>query len=218
MHGIRLAGNSDLISVGKIFCLGQNYAAHAREMQSDIPESPVVFMKPPTAIVHEDGVIVKPVISNELHHEVELVVLITRTGKHIIRERAMDYVGGYGVGLDMTLRDVQRAAKKGGLPWTTAKGFDTSAPLSDFVPKEAVPDPHNLDIRLSVNETVRQHANTREMIFQIDAVIAYLSTIFTIEPGDLIYTGTPEGIGPVHSGDVLRAEIESIGSLTMSVA
>ncbi len=218
MHGIRFSSSNDIIPVGKIFCLGQNFAAHAKEMKSAIPKSPIVFLKPPTAIIFDGGKIIKPVISNELHHEIELVVLIGKNGKHIPREQAMEYVAGYGVGLDMTLRDVQAEARKLGQPWSIAKGFDTSAPLSDFVKKDLVANPQELDLTLTVNGTVRQKANTRNMIFPIDYVIAFLSTLFTFETGDLIFMGTPEGIGPVVSGDVLHAEIDSIGSLTVSVA
>jgi acylpyruvate hydrolase len=183
------------LSVGKILCLGRNYAEHAKEMGSEVPDAPVVFIKPATALINSGGNVVIPTISNEVHHEVEMV----------------------GVGLDMTLRDLQSAAKKQGLPWTVAKGFDTSAPVSTLVEKSTVPNPHALDIILRVNGTVRQRSNTRHMIFPIDFVIAYLSSIFTLEPGDLIFTGTPEGVEAVAPGDVLEAELQSVGTLTVSV-
>ena len=217
MHVIRLRGVREPIPVGKILCLGQNYAAHAREMKSDIPSRPIVFLKPSSAIIADGDTISAPPISNEVHHEVELVVLIGKNGKNISRESAFDYIEGYGVGLDMTLRDVQREARNAGQPWAVSKGFDTSAPLSEFVPRAFIPDPHSLTIRLSVNGEERQHANTREMIFRIDEVISYLSSIFTLERGDLVYTGTPEGVGPVVSGDLLQAEIEIIGTVTVHV-
>lgn len=205
------------IIVGKILCLGRNYAAHAKEMNAETPEAPVIFLKPSTAILHEGGEIAIPSISKELHHEVEMVVLIGREGKNIPRTHALEYVSGYAVGLDMTLRDVQATAKKKGLPWSVAKGFDTSAPISKFVEKEKVLHPHTLNISLSVNGKMRQQSNTQHMIFTIEEMIEYCSSIFTLEAGDLIFTGTPEGVGEVVSGDRLDAELESVGSLHVSI-
>ncbi len=205
------------VHVGKIFCVGRNYAAHAKEMRAATPEAPVIFLKPPTALLHNGGKIVLPPFSQELHYEVEMVVLIGREGKNIPTTNARAYVGGYGVGLDMTLRDVQTEAKQKGLPWSIAKGFDTSAPVSSFVEPECVPDPHALDISLKVNGAIRQHANTREMIFSIEEIVSFISSIFTIEPGDLIFTGTPEGVGRVVSGDRLEAALEFVGTLQVSV-
>ena len=206
------------IQVGKIFCVGRNYAAHAQEMNAETPEAPVIFLKPSTAILHDGGAVVVPPFSKELHYEVEMVVLMARGGKNIATVSALDYVGGYAVGVDMTLRDVQAEAKKRGLPWTVAKGFDTSAPVSKFVEREHVPDPHALDLSLKVNGVVRQQANTRDMIFSIAEIIAYISSIFTLEPGDLIFTGTPDGVGRVGSGDRLEAALESVGTLQVSVS
>ncbi len=217
MHEIRVRGISEPFTAGKILCLGQNYAAHAREMKSDVPTTPIVFLKPASAIIGESDAVVIPPISREVHHEVELVVLIGSDGRNIPRSDAYGHIAGYGVGLDMTLRDLQREARKNGQPWAVAKGFDTSAPLSEFVPAAYVKDPQSLAISLAVNGIERQRSNTRAMIFPIDELVAYLSTIFTLERGDLIFTGTPEGVGPVVHGDVLRAEIESIGSLTVRV-
>lgn len=205
------------VHVGKIFCVGRNYAAHAREMRAETPEAPVIFLKPPTAILHNGGEVVLPPFSRELHYEVEMVVLIGREGKNIVATHAREYIAGYAVGLDMTLRDVQTEAKNKGLPWSVAKGFDTSAPVSSFVDPECVPDPQALDISLKVNGALRQRANTREMIFSIEEIVAYISSIFTIEPGDLIFTGTPEGVGQVVSGDQLEAALESVGTLQVSV-
>lgn len=214
---IEFQNSPKTISVGKILCLGRNYAAHAKEMNAETPEAPVVFLKPSTALLPDGGLITLPLISNELHHEVEMVVVIGRKAKNVARDRAMEFVGGYAVGLDMTLRDVQADAKKKGLPWSTAKGFDTSAPVSKFVEKEQIADPHNLDITLKVNGNVRQHSNTRNMIFKIEDMIAYISTIFTLEVGDLIYTGTPEGVGPVVSGDILEADLAAVATLKVGV-
>lgn len=214
---VRFRDSTKTIQVGKIFCVGRNYAAHAQEMNAETPETPVIFLKPSTAILHDGGEVVLPPVSKELHYEVEMVVLLGRSGKNIDAAMALDYVSGYAVGLDMTLRDVQAEAKKKGLPWTVAKGFDTSAPVSRFVERDAVPNPHALELSLKVNGVIRQKANTRDMIFSIGEIIAYISSIFTLEPGDLIFTGTPEGVGRVVSGDRLEAALESVGRLEVSV-
>ncbi len=217
MTTVRLKDHRSPIRVGKIMCLGRNYRAHAAEMKAEVPESPVVFFKPSTALLTSGSTIIAPKISHELHHEVELVVMIGKEGKNIPRERAFEHVAGYGVGLDMTLRDVQAEAKKKGLPWAIAKGFDTSAPVSEFSPQEAVKDPQDLEMSLAVNGVLRQHCNTREMIFPIDVTIAFLSSVFTLESGDLIFTGTPDGVGAAIPGDHLHAVLESVGFLDVDV-
>jgi acylpyruvate hydrolase len=217
MATLHFTNNTSTVAAGKIICLGRNYIEHAKEMKADIPKEPVLFLKPSTAILPPGGTILVPSFSRELHHEVELVALVSKGGSKILREQAMGHIGGYAVGLDMTLRDVQAEAKKKGLPWSVSKGFDTSAPLSSFVATESVPDPHNLSISLAVNGVLRQRSTTRNMIFRLDEGIVYISSIFTLEPGDLIFTGTPEGVGPVLPGDVLVAEIESIGTLPVTV-
>ncbi len=204
---VYLQSSNQPISVGKILCIGRNYAEHAKEMGADLPTTPVVFLKPSTAIVHDGGSIVIPPISSEVHHEVEMIILIGESGKNISDQAALNYVAGYGIGLDMTLRDVQTEAKKKGLPWTLSKGFDTSAPVSEFVPASSIKHPNLLDVRLTVNGTLRQHSNTKHFIFRIERLISYLSQFFTLEPGDLIFTGTPEGVAAVHSGDVLEAQL-----------
>jgi 2-keto-4-pentenoate hydratase/2-oxohepta-3-ene-1,7-dioic acid hydratase in catechol pathway len=204
---VHLVGTSEPLEVKKIFCIGRNYAEHAKEMKADIPEAPVFFLKPSTAIIHDGGSIHRPPISNELHHEVEMTVLIGRGGKNILRGNALNHVAGYGIGLDMTLRDVQSDAKKKGLPWTLAKGFDTSAPVSDFLPVGEISDPRNLEVKLSVNGITRQHSNTGNFIFNIDELIAYISQFFTFERGDILFTGTPEGVAPAASGDRLEAQL-----------
>ena len=217
MNYIEFDGSSDKVPVGKILCLGRNYSAHAREMHAEIPESPVIFLKPSTALLYEGGKVVIPSCSRNVHHEIEMVVAIGKNGKHVSVDRALDFVSGYAVGLDMTLRDVQAEAKKKGLPWSVAKGFDTSAPVSRFVHSMKIEDPHALEITLRVNGVVRQHSNTSMMIFRVEEMISYISSIFTLEAGDLIYTGTPEGVGGVVSGDQLEAELESVGTLRVSV-
>lgn len=217
MTTVRLKDHRSPIRVGKIMCLGRNYRAHAEEMKAEIPESPVVFLKPSTALLSSGSTIILPKFSHELHHEVELVVMIGKDGRHIPRERVMEHVSGYAVGLDMTLRDVQSEAKRKGLPWAIAKGFDTSAPVSEFCPRESISDPQNLGMLLAVNGTVRQRCNTGSMIFSVERIVEFLSTVFTLEAGDLVFTGTPEGVGEVHPGDRLHAELESVVSLDVDV-
>ena len=206
------------VTPGKILCIGKNYAKHAAEMGGDVPEEPMVFLKPATALIGHGGRIVLPPQSEDVHHEVELVVAIGRGGKNIREEDALDYVDSYAVGLDMTARDLQAKAKAKGHPWTVAKGFDTFAPLGTLVPAREVRDPQALSIRLTVNGEVRQAGSTRDMIFSVAHLIHYCSTIFTLLPGDLLFTGTPEGVGPVHEGDVLEATLGDLPPLRVRVA
>ncbi len=217
MNVVTLLPSRKKYTVGKILCLGQNYANHAKEMGAAAPSSPIIFLKPPTAIIENGDAIVLPKISDDVHHEVELTVLLGKRGKNIPQSKALEYVDGYGIGLDMTMRDRQKEARAAGNPWSIAKGFDTSAPLSPFISKSFVSDPNNLEIILSVNSKERQHSNTSNMIYKIDHIIAFLSSIFTLEEGDVIYTGTPEGVGRVVAGDVIDAEIPGIGKLRHSV-
>jgi len=202
-----LQGTKIPLLIPKIICVGRNYAEHAKEMKADVPTAPVLFLKPPTAVIHNHGKVVIPAVSNELHHEVEMTVLIGKGGKNISRGTAMLHIAGYGVGLDMTLRDVQSDAKKKGLPWCVAKGFDTSAPLSDFVPADSIPNPHRLNVDLAVNGSVRQKGSTSDFIFTLDQLLSTISQIFTLEPGDVIFTGTPEGVAQTVSGDTLLARL-----------
>jgi 2-keto-4-pentenoate hydratase/2-oxohepta-3-ene-1,7-dioic acid hydratase in catechol pathway len=218
MHALILKASHTTLPVGKMLCLGKNYEKHAREMGGDVPADPVVFMKPATALLRGGGTILIPAVSSEMHHEVELVVVIGSSGRDIPEERAMEHVLGYAVGLDMTLRDLQSAAKKRGEPWAVAKGFDTSAPISEVVLGEQVADPHDLVLSVSVNGEVRQHGSTRDMILKIPYIISYLSRIFTLERGDCIFTGTPEGVGEVVVGDRLHAELEGIVALDVMVS
>ncbi len=219
MPVVHLKDSALPIRVGKIICVGRNYAEHAKEMKAEIPTFPVLFLKPPTAIVGNGGLVVIPDISDNLHHEVEMTVLIGNGGSAISRADALSRVAGYGIGLDMTLRDVQDEAKKGGLPWTLAKGFDTSAPLSEFIPASEIPDPHEIEVRLMVNDELRQRGNTRDFIFPVDELVATISRYFTLEPGDIIMTGTPQGVNKVVSGDRLVAELRTPeGSLLTSLA
>lgn len=217
MKTAKIIGTDREYLIGKILCIGRNYAEHIRELGNETPEAPVVFMKPATSVIGNGEEIVIPSYSRECHHEAELAILIGRGGKSIPAERAMEHIAGYGVAIDLTLRDVQAELKKKGLPWEIAKGFDTACPLSDFVPAASVANPQDLRIRLSVNGTLRQDGSTALMIHSIPAIISHMSAIFTLEPGDVILTGTPSGVGPLSSGDSVVAEISGVGILQASV-
>ncbi len=217
MKTITIVKTKEQIPVGKILCIGRNYTEHAAEMKSEIPETPIIFLKPSTALIKNGEDIIQPKISNEMHHEVELVVAISKNGRNIPAVDAYSHILGYAIGLDMTLRDVQLEAKKKGLPWTVAKGFDTSAPISDIISIDQIPDPHNLTITCRVNGQIRQHGSTSKMIFKIDKLIEFISSIFTLERGDLIYTGTPEGVGKVNEGDTIEAELDGIIKISNKV-
>lgn len=217
MHTVTMRGTGERIAVGKILCLGKNYEKHAREMGGTVPPDPVVFLKPSTALLNDGGEVLIPAISNELHHEVELVVVISDTCRDIGEADALQHVLGYAVGLDMTLRDVQTKAKNRGEPWAIAKGFDTSAPVSTVVSPMFVPDPDNLTLSLRVNGEFRQHGTTADMVLKIPRIISFLSSIYTLERGDCIFTGTPEGVGPAAPGDSLHAIIEGIVELKVKV-
>ncbi len=204
--------------IGKILCIGRNYSDHIKELGNANPEAPVIFIKPASSVIGEGEVIVIPPYSRECHHEAELALLIGRKGKDIPVDRAMEYIAGYGVGIDLTLRDVQDEQKKKGLPWEIAKGFDTACPLSSFVEASGVADPQNLQIRLTVNGGIRQDGNTSGMIHRIPAIISHMSGCFTLDPGDVILTGTPAGVSRIVPGDHLVAEIPGVATLRVSVA
>jgi len=204
MIGARLIDGTTL-PIQTVFAIGRNYVEHARELDSPVPGEPVVFIKPTTSILQDGGTIVLPEASRDVHHEVELVVLLGAGGRHVPAADALELVAGYGVGIDVTARDLQAEAKRLGQPWTVAKGFDTFAPVSKFVPAGRVPDPHALVISLGVNGERRQWGQTRDMLFGVGALIGYLSGIFTLRAGDLIFTGTPAGVGPIRAGDRLEA-------------
>lgn len=217
MKTVTIRKTKEEIPVGKIICIGRNYIEHAKEMKSDIPDNPVIFLKPPSAIIYNGEDIVIPKISNEMHHEVELVIAIGKGGKNILASNADSHILGYAVGLDMTLRDVQAEAKKKGLPWTVAKGFDTSAPISEVLLKDEIAEPHNLNLVCRVNGNIRQQSNTDKMIFSVHKLIEYISSIITLERGDLIYTGTPEGVSQVNNGDTIEAELVGYIKITHNV-
>jgi len=217
MRTARLTSGRHL-PIGKILCIGRNYSEHIKELGNEHPEAPVIFIKPASSVIGEGEAIVIPPYSHDCHHEAELALLIGRRGKDIPVNRAMEHIAGYGVGIDLTLRDVQRELKEKGLPWEIAKGFDTACPLSDFVEASDVADPQNLQIRLTVNGGIRQDGNTSAMIHRIPAIISYMSGSFTLDPGDVILTGTPAGVSRIVPGDRLVAEIPGVATLRVSVA
>ncbi len=205
------------IAIGKLVCSARSYKKHAQEMNSDIPKEPVIFLKPASSVIFNGDTIKIPKMSKCIHHEVELGIIIGAKCKNILKKDARNYVLGYLVALDITARDIQTEFKKKGWPWGIAKCFDTFAPISDVVLKEEVSNPQNLDISLTVNGEIRQSSNTRFMIFSIEEIIEFISKIMTLEPGDLIMTGTPEGVGEIVKGDVLEAKLGNICSLKVNV-
>ncbi|MDD2736559.1 MAG: fumarylacetoacetate hydrolase family protein [Desulfuromonadaceae bacterium] len=213
-----ITGTNQKFTIGKIVCLARNYAEHARELGNETPPAPVLFMKPASSLIGDGDTVRIPAYSQECHYEVELAVLIGSQACNVTADKALEHVAGYGVSIDMTLRDVQNQLKAKGLPWEIAKGFDTACPLSDFVPAGAVVDPHDVTLKLAVNGEVRQNGTTADMIHRIPQVIAHVSAIFTLEPGDVILTGTPAGVGPVRAGETMTAEIATVGRLTIPVA
>jgi 2-keto-4-pentenoate hydratase/2-oxohepta-3-ene-1,7-dioic acid hydratase in catechol pathway len=218
MKTAQLQGSVAGFPIGKILCIGRNYVDHIKELGNEMPDRPIIFMKPASSVIGEGEQIVIPPYSSDCHHEAELALLIGTGGKNIAPGEAMGHVAGYGVAIDLTLRDVQAEQKKKGLPWEIAKGFDTACPLSSFVPAASVTDPQDLRITLSVNGAPRQDGSTALMIHRMPELISYLSSIFTLEPGDLILTGTPAGVGPIKSGDLVVAEIAQVGKLSVTVA
>jgi len=201
-----------------VYCIGRNYVEHAHELKNEIPDQPMVFLKPASSIIFDGDSIQLPSQSNNVHHEVELVAAIGKGGKNIPEKHALEHVAGYGVGIDVTARDIQQQAKEKRHPWTVAKGFDTFAPISKFVSADKIQDPQNIELHISVNGTERQHDNTKLMIFPVAKLISYLSDIFTLHPGDLIFTGTPKGVSPIQSGDQIEATLDnSLAKLRVSV-
>ena len=218
MKTLKIKNRADKINIGKIVCVGRNYAEHAKELGNEVPDKPVVFLKPASAIIFSGDEIKYPPFSEEMHHEVELVLLIRSKIKNVTIEEAENAIGGYCVGLDMTLRDVQSKLKSKGHPWTIAKCFDTSAVLSEVVLK----DDYNLtldeEISLTVNDEERQRDKLNKMVFKPAELVQYLSSLMTLDEGDLIFTGTPKGVGKVNNGDVIKAEIEGVAELKVQVS
>lgn len=218
MRKVRIQNSNKEFTVGKIVCVGRNYAEHAKELGNEVPNKPVLFLKPASAIIHSGDKIVHPDFSNEMHHEVELVLLIGKVVSKANLKEAEEAIIGYGVGLDMTLRDVQNEAREKGIPWTISKCFDTSAVVSDFVLKENYKLTLDEEISLSVNGIVKQKDKLNKMIFNPVQIVEYISSLMILEEGDLIFTGTPKGVGKVNRGDKLSAELKGIAKLECSIA
>ncbi|MCW9041457.1 MAG: fumarylacetoacetate hydrolase family protein, partial [Flavobacteriales bacterium] len=192
----------------KIICIGRNYIDHAKELNNPIPKEPVFFIKPDTALLPKRNPFVYPSFTKDLHYEVEIVLRINRIGKHIEEKFAHKYYNEIGVGVDFTARDVQQQCKEKGLPWEKAKAFDFSAPTSDFVPIKNFKDINQLNFELKVNDELRQQGNTKDMLFNFNQIIAYVSQFVTLKIGDYIYTGTPAGVGAVQVNDKIACFME----------
>ncbi len=201
----------------KIICIGRNYSEHAKELNNDVPKEPVFFMKPETALLKENDPFYYPEFTSDLHHEIEIVLKICKTGKYIEEKFAHLYYDEIGIGIDFTARDLQQDCKKNGLPWEKAKAFDHSAPISKFISKSEFTNLANIDFSLLVNEKLKQKGNTCDLIFSFDNIIAYVSRFVTLKTGDLIFTGTPQGVGPVKRGDLLEGFIGNKKMLTTEI-
>lgn len=227
MSKLKIKNSTEEIEVKTVFCIGKNYVDHINEMNipgldNEVPETPVIFLKPSTAIETVNNIVKIPnyqgkAISDNLQNEVELVIIIGKDCDDITEENALEYVYGYAVGIDFTLRDLQTEMKKKGKPWAVAKGFKTSSPVSETTMKEDIKDIQNLDIKLSVNDEVKQAGNTKLMIFSVKFIVHYLSFIFGLRKGDIIFTGTPAGITKLNTGDKVIAEIQDIGKLNVTI-
>jgi acylpyruvate hydrolase len=189
----------------KVIAIGRNYAAHAKELNNPVPTAPVIFMKPDTAILKDNKPFYLPEFSSDIHYELEVVLKINREGKHIQEKFAANYYDEVGLGIDFTARDIQTIHKEKGLPWELAKAFDHSAAISTFVQKTTIPDLYDLQFELQINEETRQNGNTKNILFSFEKIISFVSQYITLKKGDLIFTGTPEGVGQVHPGDKLTA-------------
>ena len=213
---VPVEGSRQLFPVRRVYCVGRNYAAHRREMGGDDRDPPFFFAKPADAVVPPGGAVPYPPRTSNLHHEIELVVALGSGGVNVPLERALDLVYGYAVGVDLTRRDLQNAAKDKGQPWESSKGFDASAPISAIRPWSG-PAPQGR-IAISVNGQPKQDAVVADMIWNVAEIISEASQLWTLAPGDLIYTGTPEGVGPLVAGDQVAGEIEDVGKLRFTVS
>lgn len=193
----------------KIICIGRNYAEHAKEMKAETPTEPVFFMKPDTALLKDNAPFYFPSFSKEIHYETEIVLRINKNGKNIQKQFASKYFDEISIGIDFTARDLQAQCKAKGLPWEKAKAFDGSGVIGTIVPKTNYKDLNNLSFRLDINGKTVQQGNTKDLIFSYETIIEYISAYVTLRTGDLIYTGTPVGVGPVNPGDRLEAYIEN---------
>jgi len=201
----------------KIIAVGRNYIAHAQELNNPVPEKPVIFLKPDTAILRDNKDFYIPDFSNEIHHEIEIVLRVCKEGRHINKKFAPNYYDAIALGIDFTARDIQSAHKQQGLPWELAKSFDHSAPISNFISKSTYQNMYDLNFSLYKNGQCVQQGNTKQLIFSFETIISFVSQYITLRKGDLIYTGTPAGVGPVAIGDHLEGYIEAIKLLDFNV-
>jgi fumarylpyruvate hydrolase len=215
---VAIAGSAQRFPIRRVFCVGRNYAAHAREMGQDPErEAPFFFMKPADAVVAAEGIIAYPPATNDLHHEVEMVVALKEGGSNIAPEQALSLVWGYGVGLDLTRRDLQAVAKEMSRPWDLAKGFDASAPCSALHPVSEVGHPADARISLAINGSVKQKGTLQDMIWPVADVISHLSRFVELAPGDLIFSGTPAGVGPLQPGDRVHGELTGVATFDFEI-
>ena len=213
-----VVGSADEFPIHRIYCVGRNYAAHAREMGHDPDrEEPFFFMKSADTVLPGGGDFPYPPMTSDVHHEIELVAALGSGGKDIALENAMDCVWGYGVGIDMTRRDLQGEAKKAGRPWDTGKAFDHAAPIGRLHPASETGNMESGRVWVDVNDAPRQEGDLNQLIWKIPEMISYLSRLFTLQPGDLIFTGTPSGVGPVVRGDVLNGGVDGISGIKVTV-
>jgi len=217
MKTIKIKNSNKEISIGKIVCVGRNYVEHIHELGNEIPENPVIFLKTVSSVIYSGDTIVYPSFSNEMHHETELVLLIGENIKDTDIETSERAITGYGIGLDMTLRDIQADLKKKGHPWTIAKCFDTSTVLSEFVEKSSHKLTLDETISLKINGEFRQKDQLNKMLHKPAQIVQYISSLMKLETGDLIFTGTPKGVGKVEKEDNLEAELEGIVKLFCAV-
>lgn len=210
MPYINLLPDNTRIDVGTIYCIGRNYIKHIQELENEVNAEPVLFLKPAAALCMQGREIELPAFSDDVHHEAELVLLVGREGRHIREEQALYHIAGVGVGLDLTARDTQTALREKGLPWTIAKGFETAACVSDFLPRQRFDDLAALRFTLHVNDTLRQEGDTSLMIYSVQRIIAFISTLISLQPGDLIFTGTPHGVSAVKPGDILKLALDDL--------
>ena len=214
---VEVTGTDDRFPVRRIYCIGRNYLAHRKEMGHDDRKPPFYFQKPADALLETGGEFPYPTLSENVHFEIELVVAIAKGGTDISIENALDHVYGYGLGIDMTRRDLQSKAKQDGKPWESAKSFDYSAPISPIRPVSEIGHPDSGRIWLAVNGEIRQDSDLNLQIWNVQEGISHLSKLYQVVPGDLIYTGTPDGVGPINPGDLITAGIDGIGELEIKV-
>ena len=218
VRGAAIAGSGDLFPVARVYCVGRNYAEHTKEMGGDpTREAPFFFIKDADAVVPDGSTIAYPPLTKNFHYELELVVAIGKEGYQVPAAKANDIIWGYGVGLDMTRRDLQNEAKKTGRPWCVGKNFPEGAPLAPLQPASKIGHPSTGTIELKVNGVTKQKADLKDLIWNVGEIVEHLSAAYRLRPGDLIFTGTPAGVGPVVTGDVMTGAIDGVGAITIKV-